>query len=118
MNLLNKTSDSKIVTRKSNNNNDQSNANYDVENEINYNAKVLKSNLSDYHDSYILVKGNIARAGNTVAQAFINWAPFFKCITKIDGTTKNDSKHLDLVMSMWSLDETLVVSLTVTHHQN
>ena len=34
LNLLNEASDSKFVTRKSNIVNDQSNANYDVENEI------------------------------------------------------------------------------------
>ena len=44
-NLLNEGSDSTFATRKWNIANDQSNANYDVGNEIIYNAKVLKSNL-------------------------------------------------------------------------
>ena len=39
--------------------NDQSNANYDVENEIIYNIETLKSALSDYSDTYILVKSDI-----------------------------------------------------------
>ena len=44
-NLLNKGNGSTFATRKWNIANDQSNANYDVGNEIIYNAKVLKSNL-------------------------------------------------------------------------
>ena len=38
---------------------DNSKANYDVENEITDNTEVLKSNLSDYNDAYILVRGDI-----------------------------------------------------------
>ena len=41
MNLLNEVSDSKFVTRKWNFVNDQSNANYDVGNEIIYHVEVL-----------------------------------------------------------------------------
>ena len=47
LNLLNEASDSKFVTRKWNIVNDQSNANYDVANEIICNTEVLKSNLCD-----------------------------------------------------------------------
>ena len=47
LNLLNETIGSKFVTRKWNIVNDQSNANYDVGNEIIYNTEVLKSNLCD-----------------------------------------------------------------------
>ena len=55
LNLLHETSDSKFVTRKWNIVNDQSNANYDVGNEIIYNLKVLKSNHCDYNEAYNLV---------------------------------------------------------------
>ena len=55
LNLLNEASDSKFVTKKWNIVNDQSNAKYDVENEIIYNTEVLKSNLCDYNDAFILV---------------------------------------------------------------
>ena len=42
--------------------------------------------------------------GHQVTQvAFKNFAPFTKCITKIDGTTKDDAKDLDLVMPMYHL---------------
>ena len=53
--------------------NDQSNANYDVRNEIIYNTKVLKSNLYHYKNAYILVRGNITIIGHHVRQvAFDN----------------------------------------------
>ena len=44
LNLLNKASNSKFVTRKWNILNDQANGNYHVGNEIIYNIEVLKSN--------------------------------------------------------------------------
>ena len=59
LNLLNEARSPKIVTRKWNIVNDQSNTNYDIENEIIYNTEVLKSNLCDYNDAYILVRGDI-----------------------------------------------------------
>ena len=59
LNLLNEANDSKFLTRKWNIFNDQSNANFDVGNEIIYNTEVLKSSLCDYNDAYILVRGNI-----------------------------------------------------------
>ena len=57
--VLKEASDSKFVTTKWDSVNDQSNANYDVENEMIYNVEVLKSNFCDYNDAYIFVRGNI-----------------------------------------------------------
>ena len=106
LNLLNEISDSKFVTRKWNIVNEQSNANYDVGNEIIYNIEVLESNLCDHKDAYTLVRGNTTITGHQVTQvAFENCAPFTKCITKIDGTTIDDAENLDLVMSMYNLIE-------------
>ena len=48
LNLLNEASDSKFVTRKWNTDNDKSNWNYDVRNEIIYNTENLKSNTYYY----------------------------------------------------------------------
>ena len=85
LNFLNEPSGSKFVTRKWNIVNDKSNANYNPRNEIIYNAEVLKSNLCDFHYAYILVRDDITIRGNQVTQvAFKNYAPFTKCITKID----------------------------------
>ena len=85
---------------------DQSNANYDVGKEIIYNTEVLKSNLCDYNDAYILVKGDITVAAAPATQVpFKNCAAFTKCITKVDGTTIGDAEDLDLVMPMYNLIE-------------
>ena len=59
MNLLIEASDSRFVTRKWNIVNDQSKANYDVGNKTIYDKEVLKSNLCDPSDAYILVRNNI-----------------------------------------------------------
>ena len=106
LNLLNEARDSEFVTRKSNIVNDQSNAYYDVGNEIIYNAEVLQFNLCDYRDAYILVRGNITTIGHQVTQeAFKNCARFPKCITKIDRTTIHDAEDFDLVMPVHNLIE-------------
>ena len=102
--LLNESSDSKVVSRISKIVIDQSSSNYDVETEVIYNTEVSKSNLCDYNDAYILVRGNITIVGdNRTHIALKNCAPFFKCITQIDGTTIDDAEDLDLVMSMYDL---------------
>ena len=54
LNLLNKEKTSKFVTRKWNVVNDQSFRKYGQRKEILYNTEVLKSNLCDYNDDYIL----------------------------------------------------------------
>ena len=106
LNLLNEANDSKFVTRKWNVANDQSNETYDVRNEIIYNTELWKCNLFDYNDAYILVKGDIIAAAPTATQeSFKNCASFPKRITKIGGTTTDDTEDLDLVMSMYSLME-------------
>ena len=56
LNSLNEAGDSKFVTRKWNIISDQSNTNYDVGNRIIYDTEVLKSNLCDFNDAYILVR--------------------------------------------------------------
>ena len=84
-NLLNKANDSKFVTRKWNIVKDQSYGKYSERNEIIYNTEVLESNLCDYNDAYILVKGDIIVTEVPETQvSFKNCAPFIKCITKID----------------------------------
>ena len=86
---------------------DQSNANYDVRNEIIYNTELLKSNVCDSNDAYILVTGDIATTAHNISTqvAFENCAPFIKCITKIDGTTIDDVDDLNLVKPMYNLIE-------------
>ena len=85
LNLLNKANNSKFLIRKWNIINDNSKLDYDATSEITSNTEVLKSNICDYNDAYILVRGNITVvAALATLVAFRNCALFNKCITKID----------------------------------
>ena len=107
INLSNEENDSKFEGRKCTIVNDQSNANFDVGNKIFYNNKVLKSNLCNYNDAYILVRVDIVTTTHNIPTqvAFKIFALFIKCITKIDGTTIDDAEDLDLAMPMYNLIE-------------
>ena len=98
---MNKQNDSKFVTRKWNIVNNQLNANYGVGNEIIYDKEVLKSNLCDYNNAYILVGCDISVTAAPATQvSFRNCTAFTKRITKIVETTINDPEDLDLVIPM------------------
>ena len=107
LNVLNEPNDFKFMPRKCNIANDDSKVSYNAANEIPYNIKVLKRNICDYRDAYILVTDDITVVGHNIATevAFKNCAPLTKCITKIDETTIDDADDLDLVMSMYNLIE-------------
>ena len=78
---MSEANDSKFVTRKWNILNDHSKTNYNATNEIVYNTEILKSNLHDYYDSCILVRGDITVTAAPQTQVvFKNCAPFTKCI--------------------------------------
>ena len=67
LNILNEASDSIFLTRKWNIANDESKVNYDIGSETVYNTEVLKSNLCDYNNAYILVRGDITTMGQNIA---------------------------------------------------
>ena len=96
----------KFATRKWNVVNDNSKSNYAAGNEIMYNTEILKSDVCDYNDAYILVTCDITVVAAPATQvAFKNCAPFTNCITKSDGTTIDDAEDLDLVTPMYNLIE-------------
>ena len=98
---MNEANDSKFVTRKWNIVNNNSKSNYDLTDEITYNREILKSNLRDDKDAYILVRGDITVVAAPEKQvALRNCLPFTKCITNIDETTIDDAEDLHLVMPM------------------
>ena len=70
------------MTRKWNTINDQSNKNYNIENEMFYTTEVLKSNLCDYNDAYILKRDDIISNGYSqpIQVAIETFAPFINCI--------------------------------------
>ena len=99
MNLRNDANDSKLVTKNWNIANDNSKANYEEGNSVTYNTEVLKSNLCDCKDAYILVRRDITVIATPQIQvAFKNCAPFTKFNSKIDGTTIDAAENLDLVI--------------------
>ena len=97
---------SKFTTRKWYVINDQNNTVYGEGNEDNrtvkFETRVIKSNLCDYSDAYILVTGDItATGGNADTRvAFKNCAPFKKCITHINDEHFDNGDNLDFVMPM------------------
>ena len=117
-NLLNNESDqpSKFRTRNWVEINDESRGTY-TGNDIRFKTTMLRSNLCDYADSYILVKGTITitGAGDDAAArradernkgvTFKNCAPFTKCISRINNTDIDNAHDIDIVMPMCNLIE-------------
>ena len=114
-NLLNDSENksSKFATRKWYIINDQNSGQYGRRDEnendssIKFEMKVIKSNLSDYSDAYILVTGDIelaALAADTNV-AFKNCAPFRRCATHINDEHIETAENLDIIMSMYNLIE-------------
>ena len=69
---------------------------------------MLTSDLCDYSDVYIVVKGTITVSRPNAAKkstAFKNNAPFIKCISKINGVNIDNAEDLDVVMPMYNLLE-------------
>ena len=101
----------KFATRKWYIINDQSNTDYGNGDEnsaiVKFETKVIKSNLCDYSDAYILVTGDITATGGNknTKVAFKNCTPFTKCVTHINDEHVDDADNLDIVMSMYNLIE-------------
>ena len=72
---------------------------------IQYETKVLKSNLCDYADAYILVTGKIRMNANNARTALKNCAPFTKRIIEINDEQVETANDLNLVMPMYNLIE-------------
>ena len=138
VNFLDTTSDKKnlpkFVTKKWIEVYDQSQENYNVNKEIRIKTSMLRSDLRDFSDAYIAVKGNITATkktftaddidalNNTAANVtaantannnafgdkklvFKNNAPFINCISNINGVKIDNAEHLDVVMPMYNLLE-------------
>ena len=69
---------------------------------------MLRSDLCDFNDAYIDVKGDITLEGDNDANnrnknfAFKNNAPFINCISKINGVKIDNVFYLDVVMAMYN----------------
>ena len=95
--------------------NDENNTNYGLNKDtgadnpdtIKYDTRVLKPNLCDYAEAYILVDGTIraAAADDNTRLAFKNCAPFTKCNLEINDEHVDTAENLDIVMPMYNLIE-------------
>ena len=95
--------------------NDENNTNYGVDKDtgannpdtIKYDTRVLKSNLCDYAEAYILVDGTIRGTGgnNNTRLALKNCAPFTKCNLEINDEHVDTAENLDITMPMYNLIE-------------
>ena len=72
---------------------------------IKYETKVIKPNLCDYSDTYILVTGYIQNKPANSVVAFKNCAPFRTCDVTINDEHVEKAEDLDIVMPMNNLLE-------------
>ena len=114
VNFLDTTSDDedlqRFVTKKWIQVYDQSGVNYDINKEIRIKTSMLRSDLSNFSDAYIVVTGTITvtnpdNAKRNKAAAFKNNTPFINCISKINGVKTDNAEDLDVVMPMYNLLE-------------
>ena len=95
--------------------NDENNTNYGVNKDtgadnpdtIKYDTRVLKPNLCDYAEAYILIDGTIraAAANANTRLALKNCAPFPKCNLEINDEHVDTAENLDTTMLMYNLIE-------------
>ena len=92
---------------------------------IKYETEVMKPNLCDYSDAYILVTGNIQNKPANSIVAFKNCAPFRTCDVTINDEHVEKAEDLDIVMPMYNLleysdikiQQEVFISLKETNHQ-
>ena len=95
--------------------NDENNTNYGVNKDtgadnsdtIKYDTRVLKPNLCDYAETYILIDGTIraAAANANTRLALKNCAPFTKCNLEINDEHVDTAENLDITTPMYYLIE-------------
>ena len=83
---------------------------YKPSKQIRFKTSMLRSDLCDYSDACIVVKGTITvtdpnNANYDKKLAFKNNAPFTSCISKINNTLIDNAEDLDIVMPMYNLLE-------------
>ena len=101
--------------------NDESRGTY-TGNGIKSKTTMLRSNLCDYADAYILAKGTLAITGagddDAAKQAderrnkdvtFKNCVPFTKCISRINNRDIDTAQDVDVVMPMYNWTVIIIV---------
>ena len=105
--LLNNSTVSMFVTRKWVQVNDLSRGQYSAKKNIRFKTVTLRSDLRDYGDVYIVVKGRIHFEGTVDSKkrnkmlVFKNNSLFRPCISKLNNTFIENAKDLYIVVSMY-----------------
>ena len=97
----------KFVTRQYVKVNSLSNT-YNEYKSITFKTPMLRADLYDYSDAYILVNGTVMVSENHPRDRPVilkNNAPFISCITKINNELIEDAEDLDIFMPMYNLLE-------------
>ena len=93
--------------------NDDAHGTYNTNSQTKFKTTMLKSNLCNYSDAYILVSGTItvrntgtaANPNNRKNLIIKNCAPFNDCISEINNMQIEYAEDIDIVMPMYSLIE-------------
>ena len=89
----------------------QSGSTYNTSKPIRFKISMLRSDLCDYSDAYVWVKGKITvtnpndNANFNKELTLQNNAPFISCILKINRELVENAEDLDIVMPMYNLLE-------------
>ena len=84
---------------------------YNPNKHIRFKTYMLRSDLCDYSDAYIVVEGDITAEGandrdtHNINLVLKNNVPFMFCISKINNTLIDNAEDLDIVMPMYNLIE-------------
>ena len=107
-NLFGNTSDKvpRFITKKLIDVYDESGGAYNTSTQIRFKTSMLRSDLYDYSDAYIVVKGKIIATNpdNDAYDkklAFKNNVPFLSCISKINNTLIDNAEDLDVVLPLY-----------------
>ena len=89
---------------------DQSEKNCNVNKKIIIKTPMLGSDLCNFSNAYIVVKGDITvtepdNAKRNKGIAFKSNVPYINCISKINGVQIDNVEDLDVVMPMYNLPE-------------
>ena len=100
----------KFITKKWIEVQSQSGSTYNTSKPIRFKTSMLRSDLCDYSDAYVWVKGAITVTDpNNVnfdrRLTLKNDAPFISCISKINGELVENAEDLDIVIPMYNLLE-------------
>ena len=102
---------SRFITKKWIEVQSQSGNTYNTSKPIRFKTSMLGSDLCDYSDAYVWVKGKITvtnpndNANFNKELTLKNNAPFISCISKINGELVENAEDLDIVIPMYNLLE-------------